>query len=160
MEEDRYGHYQYYEIFRTHYKELNESPNKCDEGNDGSETVKDCIENFIDSSLGCHIPWHTNLLGGEGEEICSNKEQFSKYVKISNKFSNLNAKEMEGETGCMRYCDRVEYQLWESTPLGTKAKYKPEWLTLSFIFSSGKIRIAMKWEQNWDLQMCLQETMS
>lgn len=134
MKEDKYGHYQYYEIFRTHYKELNEPPNNCDEG-DGKMTVKDCIESFIDSHLGCHIPWHTN--GQEGEENCFNEEHFKRYVKISDKLSSLNAKDMEHETGCMRYCSRVEYQLWESTPLGMKAKYKPEWLTLSFIFSSG-----------------------
>ena len=136
MKEDKYGHYQYYEIFRTQYKELNEPPNKCDEG-DGGMTVKNCIESFIDSDLGCHISWHTNERK-DGDENCNNEEQFSRYLSISDKLASLNSKDMEHETGCMRYCNRVEYQLWESTPMGTKAKYKPEWLTLSFIFSSGK----------------------
>ena len=136
MEGDQYGHYQYYEIFRTYYKEHSHPENKCDEGEDNI-SVKDCIENFIDSELGCHIPWHTNERREEVNE-CSNEEQFHNYVLLSNKLSSLGSKRMEVKTGCMRRCDRMEYKLWETTPLGMKAKYKPEWLTLSFIFSSGK----------------------
>ena len=139
MEEDQYGHYQYFEIFRTYYKEYNHGKNKCKEGDDNI-SVKDCIESFIDTDLGCHIPWHTNERK-EGNEECSKEEQFQNYVLLSNKLSSLDAKRMEIETGCRRRCDRMEYKLWETTPLGMKAKYKPEWLTLSFIFSSGKHKL-------------------
>ena len=61
-----------------------------------------------------------------------------KYVTLSNKLSSLDAREMEEETGCMRRCERMEYKLWETTPLGMKAKYTPNKLKFSFIFSSGK----------------------
>ena len=138
MPEDKYGHYQYYEIFRTSYREHDRGGNLCDEGG-GNTTVKDCIERYIDCELGCHIPWHTS----ERKEIhadCSDEEEFRNYVFLSNKLSSLDSQDMEHETGCMRRCDRMDYKLWETTPLGMKAKYEPEWLTLSFIFSSGERR--------------------
>ena len=137
MEDHQYGHYQYYEVFRTFYKERNLPENRCDEGKDGSVTVRECIERFVDSDLGCHIRWHRNK-PGQGEEECSTEDQYMKYVTLSNKLSSLDAKEMEEATGCMRCCERMEYKLWETTPLGMKAKYKPEKLKFSFIFSSGK----------------------
>lgn len=136
MPEDKYGHYQYYEISRTSYKEHTQDGRSMCDKRTGSTTVKDCIESFIDSDLGCHIPWHTNACQAE-DKNCSNREQFQNYVILSNKLSSLVSEDMEQETGCIRYCDRMEYKLWETTPLGMKAKYKPEWFTLSFIFSSG-----------------------
>ena len=135
MEDHKYGHYQYYEVFRTFYKERNLPENRCHEGKDGI-TVRECIETFVDSKLGCHIPWHRNEQK-QGEE-CSTEDQYMTYVALSNKLSSLDAKEMEEETGCMRRCERMEYKLWETTPLGMKAKYKPDKLKFSFIFSSGK----------------------
>ena len=136
MKEDKYGHYQYFEIYRTYYKEQDQPENRCNALN-GNISVKDCIESFIDSDLGCHIPWHTNEHREEYSD-CSNKEQFQNYVLLSDKLSSLGAKKMELDTGCLRNCDRMEYTLWEKTPLGPKAKYRPEWLTLSFIISSGR----------------------
>ena len=139
MEEDKYGHYQYFEIFRTSYKERNQDGNICDEGEGPHKTtqsVKDCIERFIDCELKCHIPWHTSERKEEHAD-CSSEEEFERYVFLSNRLSSLDSQDMEHATGCMRRCDRMEYKLWETTPLGMKAKYKPEWLTLSFIFSSG-----------------------
>ena len=143
MEEDKYGHYQYFEIFRTSYKERNQDGNICDEGEGDlpgphktTQTVKDCIERFIDCELGCHIPWHTSERKEEHDD-CSSEEEFEGDVLLSNRLSSLDSQDMERATGCMRRCDRMEYKLWETTPLGMKAKYKPEWLTLSFIFSSG-----------------------
>ena len=137
MEEDKYGHYQYYEIFQTYYKDQNLPENRCYDGKPRNITVKQCIEKFIDTDLGCHIPWHMNKPTGQNTECFSN-EQFKKYVSLSNKLSTLDAKNMEKTTGCMRSCDRMEYKLWETTPLGMKAKYKPKKLKFSFIFSSGK----------------------
>ena len=137
MADHKYGHYQYYEVFRTFYKERNLPENRCDEEKDGGITVRECIEGFVDSYLGCHIPWHRNK-PGQGGEKCTNKYQYTKYVTLSNKLSSLDAKEMEEETGCMRRCERMEYKLWETTPLGMRAKYKPDKLKFSFIFSSGK----------------------
>ena len=139
MEEHTYGHYQYYEVFRTYYKEHNQPENRCDESDEGIEgtiTVRECIEKYVDSNLGCHIPWHRNK-PKQGEKECSTEDQFMKYVSLSNMLSSLDAKEMEEQTGCMRRCDRMEYKLWETTPLGMKAKYKPDKLKFSFIFSSG-----------------------
>ena len=105
MPEDKYGHYQYYEIFRTSYKEHNQDDNMCDDQGYGNCTVKDCIEEFVDSELGCHIPWHTNARR-EGDEDCSQEKQFHRYVFLSNKLSSLDSRDMEQETGCMRRCDR------------------------------------------------------
>ena len=136
MPEDKYGHYQYYEIFRTSHKMHNQDGNMCNE-EDGKTTVKNCIEMFIDSELGCHVPWHANKVRDKHAD-CSDEKEFKKYVFLSNKLSSLDSQDMEEETGCRARCQRMEYKLWETTPLGMKAKYKPEWLTLSFIFSSGK----------------------
>ena len=142
MEEDKYGHYQYYEIFRTYYKEHNQPENKCEE-EDGNSTIRECIEEFIDSTLGCHIPWHINerIIGSKD---CSDEAQFHRYVRLSNNLSTLDAKDMEYNTGCLRRCDRMEYKIWETTPMGMKTKYKPHKLKLSFIFSSGKIKYIEK----------------
>ena len=142
MKEDKYGHYQYYEIFRTHYKEHNQPENMCDIG-DGNSTTRECIEKFIDSNLGCHIPWHINERM-RGAKDCSDEDQFQRYVLLSNNLSTLDAKDMEYNTGCLRRCDRMEYKLWETTPLGEKAKYPPQKLKLSFIFSSGKSQYVEK----------------
>ena len=136
MPEDKYGHYQYYEIFRTSHKMHNQDGNMCNE-EDGKITVTECIEMFIDSELGCHIPWHANKVRDKNAD-CSDEKEFQKYVFLSKKLSSLDLQDMEEETGCRARCERMEYKLWETTPLGMKAKYKPEWLTLSFIFSSGK----------------------
>ena len=143
MEEDKYGHYQYFEIFRTSYKERNQDGNICDDGEGPHKTtqsVKDCIERFIDCELKCHIPWHTSERKEEHAD-CTSDEEFERYVFLSNRLSSLDSRDMEQATGCMRRCDRMEYKLWETTPLGMKAKYKPEWLTLSFIFSSGGLNV-------------------
>ena len=83
-EEDKYGHYIYYELFQTYYKELNHRENKCDEMGEGKTTIRECIERFVDSELGCHIPWHINE-PREGEEDCSDQKQFLNYEKLSNK---------------------------------------------------------------------------
>ena len=142
MPEDKYGHFQYYEIFQTYHKEHNQDESTCYERG-SNNTVTDCIERYIDSELGCHIPWHTND-GREGHADCWSEKQFHNYVLLSYKLSSLDSKDMRHETQCMHYCDRMEYKLWETTPLGMKAKYPPEWMTLSFIFSSGKRRKALE----------------
>ena len=103
----------------------------------GNATIRECIERFVDSNLGCHIPWHTNGPRKE-EEDCSSQEQFLNYERLSDKLSTLDAKSMEEETGCLKRCERREYMLWLTTPLGQKTKYPPEKLKLSFIISSGK----------------------
>ena len=135
--EDKYGHYIYYELFRSYHKELNRPENRCDETGEGNTTIRKCIEKFIDLELGCHIPWHTSE-PGEGEEDCSDQEQFLNYERLSNKLSTLDAKSMAEETGCWKRCERMEYRLRLTTPLGEKTKYPPEKLKLSFIISSGE----------------------
>ena len=140
MQEHTHGHYQYYEVFKTYYKEQNLPENRCDEGKEGTISVRECIEQFVDSELGCHIAWHRNK-PKQGEQDCSTDSQYLKYVSLSNTLSSLDAKEMEQVTGCIRRCDRMEYKLWEATPLGMKSKYPPEKLKFSFIISSGQSRI-------------------
>ena len=141
--EDKYGHYQYYEIIQTYFKDLNsnilgkETKNQCYDGEETSVTVRECIERFIDSDIGCHIPWHTYKSKGTDAK-CSTNDQFHKYVSLSRKLSILDANNMEKTTGCKRRCNRMEFKLSETTPLGIKEKYPPEKTKFSFIFSSGK----------------------
>ena len=111
--------------------------NQCYAGKESNVTVRECIERFIDSDIGCHIPWHTYKTKGTGSE-CLTKEQFLKYVSISKKLSTLDANKMEKKTGCKKRCNRMEYKLSETTSLGIKEKYPPEKTKFSFIFSSGK----------------------
>ena len=87
LEDHKYGHYQYYEVFRTYYKERNLPENQCDEGKDGTITVRECIERFVDSDLGCHIKWHRNK-PRQGEEDCSTEDQGWGFLNILCFFHN------------------------------------------------------------------------
>ena len=55
-----YGHYIYYEIFRTEYVDHDQEDNKCDDKDIAqTPTVTECIEEHINVKLGCNVPWHS-----------------------------------------------------------------------------------------------------
>ena len=111
--------------------------NRCDKREIAKKpTVRDCLENFFHQELGCNIPWH---LTKDGEkEDCATMEKFNQYQSLAGRFASMNSRQMGQETGCMRRCRRMEYKLWETSPIGSKTKYPPELVKLSFTISSGK----------------------
>ena len=97
--------------------------------------MRDCLENYIHQELGCNIPWH--ITKDSGKQECLTDEKFQRYQSLGDKFATMNSRQMGQETGCIRRCRRMEYKLWETSPIGSKTKYPPELVKLSFVISTG-----------------------
>ena len=91
----------YYEVFRTEYLDYDLEENRCDNrAISESPTVRDCIESYINTKLGCNIPWHNTK--DSGKQDCSSDEQFQHYQGLAFQLAIMNAREMGRETGCIR----------------------------------------------------------
>ena len=110
---------------RCENREINEAP-----------TVTDCIENYVHTELGCNVPWHINK--DSRKQDCSSDYEFQRYQTLATQLSLMSDRKMEQDTGCIRRCQRMEYKLWETSPIGSKTKYPPELVKLSFVISSAK----------------------
>ena len=129
------GHYAYYEILQTSYKDLNRPDNECAEEHGGSPSIRECIEQSVNRHLGCHIPWH---LGNATGQDCSTEDQFLSYASISNELAYKDEEEIMDRTGCMRPCQRMEYKLSDVSRIGKKLDYPPDLLKLRFVYLTGE----------------------
>ena len=127
----------YYEIFRTYYVDYNLNENQCHNKEiDQEPTVRGCIENYINAELACNIPWSMSKDGRKQD--CEANEKFQQYQSLGTKLASMNSREMGKKTGCIRRCKRMAYKLRERSPIGSKTKYPPELVKLTFIISTGK----------------------
>ena len=94
------------EIRRKEVTYLNDERTPC-QSNRRSEEISTCIQHYIESTMGCQLPWQTNnnLIP---KCIHSNQyeEFFKKYVLISNQKEASIAK----ITRCLPSCKRNEYE--------------------------------------------------
>ena len=105
----KFGHYMYYEVFRTEYLDYDLEEDRCENRYIMEEpTVRDCIESYINANIGCNIPWHNNTKES-GKQDCSSKKQFQKYQSLAFQMATMNAREMEQETGCIRDIHKLTY---------------------------------------------------
>ena len=127
-----YGHYQYYDIHQTNKVRLN-MPNKPCLDNDKS--LRECIESYVDSQLGCHIPWyavHSDL------QACETEGQFQDYARLSSELDEMDARGMHLATGCVPPCRESEYRMQEVAPIGVKTHYPPDLLKIRFMYTTGE----------------------
>ena len=95
FEEDKYGHYQYYEILQTYYKDMDLLNNKCeDEGLNVEKgvSVRECIEQAIDFIMECHIPWHISTNKTDVHEDCSTESQYLTYADLTERLASMGAR--------------------------------------------------------------------
>ena len=124
--------------FRTYFMDKDLDDNACDNlESDQKPTVTECIEEFIHREVGCNIPWHMSK--NVRKQECASDNQFGIYQQLAFDLATMDSKEMAQKTGCKKRCKRMEYKLWETSPIGSKTDYPPEIVKLSFIFSTGKI---------------------
>ena len=133
--EDLLGHYAYYEIIQTQYKDLNIPDNECKEDHGTGPSVRECIEQSVDRHLGCHIPWH---LGDRTGKECNSEEQFVSYSSLASGLAQKDEEEILNATGCMRHCQRMEYRLSEVSRIGKKLDYPPDLLKIRFVYLTGE----------------------
>ena len=119
--------------------DYNLDENQCDDKEiDQEPTVRGCIENYINTELGCNIPW--SIHKDSRKQDCVTHNQFQRYQSLAKKFTSMNSREMGQKTGCIRRCKRMTYKLSETSPVGSKTSYAREVVKLSFVISSGNSR--------------------
>ena len=133
---DTFGHFAYYEILQTYYKDLNLPDNRCESPQEqGDTSVRRCIEKYIEKFLKCHIPWHVNA---SSTKKCRTEDEFLSYGSLSNKLAFSDEEEISHITGCTRSCQHMEYSLEYTSPVGKKYDSSPDLLKTRFVYLSGE----------------------
>ena len=84
---------------------LNTEQSPCLESEDYS--YASCINRKVSETIGCRSFW-TNY---SGVPVCSDLEQYSRYVDEYDRLVNLEKNKLRQETGCLLPCSYMEYSV-------------------------------------------------
>ena len=94
-----------HEIHRKEVSYLNDPRTPC-LSKPRDEEMNTCIQHFIENTIGCQLPWHTDTTNFSK---CTEPEQYTDYLVAYDEIVSLSGFSIAKKTGCLPSCKINEF---------------------------------------------------